>query len=371
MQKEYYTVELIFNPKDMSACAGVRSFLEGFKHLTPNRIEAAIEKGKILLKRNVGYKEACAILQHVRIEGAKCNLKKQVLAQPDDTRMDKNKLTDNTVAKVVAKDVVCPKCSSKQLFTTECRHCGIVFSKIHDPRKPSDRLDARDNAKREEWQLSPGLVSEGPPAKRLTSVRLLIARMAGWRRNVNKWTKKPLSALIDCGVMTLTALFLEITLLFIGKYLWFILSSTQVGEYYAQTHPDAAALIEAILGSGATVFSTHVVLWVLTTNLLLSLFAQITHLARFYLDSDSVVVKCIWILSSALLSAWGIYQKELCPSLPLTFVLTLPPTFCLLKSCLNLTKTILPEMGGIVSRIVKNSSNWDSLLTGIKKLWRA
>ena len=367
MEKDKYTVELIFDPSDTSASASVRSYLEGFGHLTPTRIEAAIAKGKIRLKRNAGYSEAKTILQRVRIEGAKCNLKKQPHAVSGHTRTVDKKRTNHVEAKVATDDVVCPKCKTIQTDTGECRQCGIIYSKVNTSFKPMEKPDAVESAKREGWKRTTGTARDGRPVKLPLSARKLIDRLTGWRPYVTKGKKQQFSALIDCGILFLTALLLEIALLFLGQYLWYILSSTVAGTHFVQTHPEEANLIQALLGAGVLSLSTSVVVWVLTINVILSFCARMIYLDRFYLDSDSLFVKTICILASALASAWVLCQKEFCPSLPLAFMMALPPTLCLLKSCLKLAKTILPEMGSIISGIVQIPSNLGNFITVIKR----
>ncbi len=367
MEKDKYTVELIFDPNDTSACNGVRSFLEGFRHLTPTRIEAAIARGRIRLKRDVGYSEAKTILRRVRIDGAKCNLKKQPHAMPGHTRTVHTNMTEHVAAKAATNDVVCPKCKTVQSDKGECHQCGIIFSKVNASIAQMEKPDVVESAKREDRKHTTGVAQDGRPVQLLLSARNLIDRMTGWRRYVPKGKKQQFSALIDCGILFLTAILLEIALLFLGKYLWYILSSTTAGTHFVTMHPEEANLIQVLLGAGVVGLSTSVVVWVLTINLILSFCARMIYLDRFYLDSDSLFVKTLWILASALASAWILCQKELCPSLPMAFMITLPPTFCLLKSCLKLTKTILPEMGSIIAGIVQIPSNLENLITEIKK----
>ena len=48
-------------------------------------------------------------------------------------------------------------------------------------------------------------------------------------------------------------------------------------------------------------------------------------------------------------------------------MITLPPTLCLMKSCLNLAKTILPETGSIIAGIIHIQSNLGNLIAVKKK----
>lgn len=188
-----------------------------------------------------------------------------------------------------------------------------------------------------------------------------------WRHNVRQWSQKPLNAVLDCTIYFATAFVLEVLLLSLAKYLWFILVATNVGDYYRQSHPHATMVIERILGTGAVTLSVQVVLLVLIVNLMIGLVAQLTHFSRFYLDAGGFIIKLLWISSSTLTTAWITSQRDPSPSLAMAFVLTLPPTLCLLKSCLNLARTISPEVGIIISGIVKAARNRQNILSGIKK----
>ncbi len=371
VQNDDYTVELNFDPNDPSACDGVRSFLKGFRNLTPVRIEAALETGKLVLKRNVGFQEANAIRERVRIVGTRCDLKKHLCVRSETTGIRQRDMTGKKAVEVVSKDIVCPKCKTKQHDSIECRQCGVIISKTQDLPVRSVRKDANDRAIIGERQLPSNSAPKSLVGKWLPMAKKQAVRIGRWSRNVNQLSKRPFSALIDCGALFLSALFLEMVLLYIGNYLWYMLSSTQAGEYYAQRHPDETALINSMLGSGVLEFSLHVVFWVLVINLLLGFFTQFTHLARFYLDSDGIAVRLIWGCSSAVLSAWCIYTRSFCPSLLLSYVAVLPPTFCLLKCCMNFAKTLLPEFGSIIARVVDDKLDWGKIVTGINKKWRS
>jgi hypothetical protein len=307
MNDDRYNVELLFDPENVAARAGVQNFLQGFDHLAPKRIENAIGRGKIILKRNVGYTDAKSVQQRIFIEGATCTLKKQVNRQP----------------------------------------------KIEAPLKEP-----------------PIQQSQIKTDRYLPSFKTLASHLLRWCHNAKQWSQKPLNTILDCVIYMVTAFVLEVTLLFLAKYLWFILAATNVGDYYRQSHPDATMIIDNILGTGTISLSVQVILPVVIVNLLVGLVAQLSHVSRFYLDTCGFLSKLLWICVSTLTTAWIISQKDPSLSLAIAFVLTLPPTLCLLKSCLNLTRTIIPEAGSIIPGLVKAVRNRENILAGSKKAFQ-
>lgn len=172
--------------------------------------------------------------------------------------------------------------------------------------------------------------------------------------------------MLDVAINMVAAFVLEFVLFYLAKYLWFILAATSAGDYYRQSHTDATMIIEKILGTGAVSLSVRVIFLVLIVNLLIGLVAQLTHVSRSYLDTGGFITKLLWISSSTLTTAWITSQRDPSLSLAIAFVLTLPPTLCLLKSGLNLTRTILPELGFIITGLVKAVRNRENILAGIK-----
>ena len=369
MNDARYNVELLYDPENATACDNIRSFLQGFGHIAPNRIEDAIGRGKIVLKRNVGYADAKSIQQRIDIEGASCKLKKRVDRQSGVEAPLKESPLQHTTKKTVTKRIVCPKCNLRQPLHTECRRCGIIFSRIRKPALTSAGQQIKDavprhNIAKGQNKIKPAIALVD---RYLPSFKALTTHLLRWRRNVRQWSQKPLNAILDGAMYTVAAFVLEIVLFYLAKYVWFILAATSVGDYYRQSHPDSIVIIEKILGMGAIALSVRVILLVLIVNLMIGLVAQLTHLSRLYLDTGSFLTKLLWISSSTLTTAWITSQRDPSPPLAIAFMLTLPPTLCLLKSCLNLTRTVLPELGIIISGLVKAARNRANIPAGAKK----
>lgn len=371
MNDARYNVLLLYDPENATACANVRSFLQGFGHIAPNRIEDAIGRGKIVLKRNVGFANAKSIQQRIDIEGATCKLKKRVDRQSGVEAPLEESAVQQTVKKTATKRIVCPKCNLRQPLHTECRRCGIIFSRIRKHTVTSAGQQYKAAAPRHDTAKGQNADKPNPIVDRyLPSFKALTTRLLRWRRNAGQWSQKPLNAALDGAMYTVAAFVLEIVLFYLAKYLWFILAATSIGDYYRLSHPDAIVIIEKMLGMGAISLSVRVIFPVLIVNLLFGLVAQLTHLSRLYLDTGSLVTKLLWICLSTLTTAWITSQRDPSPPLAIAFVLTFPPTLCLLKRCLHLTRTILPELGIIISGLVKAVRNRKSLLAGVKNTSR-
>lgn len=371
MQNELYSVVLRFDPADQGACAHVRAFLQGFNHLDPGRIETTLKKGRLLLKRNADHATALKLQQRIRVSGATCALENQARRQISTGKTLKLgslnlKEGDQKNPDEASPEIICPKCRTLQPPQPECRRCGVVFAKI---RSTPETVKGRT-----EHQPVP---ETGKPdrtesffQRHLPAIKALDARLTQWRRNLQQWSQKPLNALFNCAMLFLTALLLNMLLQFLGKYLWFIYTATTVGEHYIKTFSDAAAVIETLLGRAPVVLAWEVVFLVLVVNLPVALITQFTHISRLYLDSGALIVKSIWIFSSALGTAWLLSQREPLPPLVLAFTLTLLPTVCLLGGCLNLARTLLPEMGAVFSEISRAVRHRDSLITAFKNVYQ-
>jgi hypothetical protein len=236
-------------------------------------------------------------------------------------------------------------------------------------QQKKDAVPHHDTAKRKSTNKPAAFIATTFIDRYLPLFKTLTIHLLRWHRNVKQWSQKPLNAILDCVIYMVTAFVLEVTLLFLAKYLWFILAATNVGDYYKQSHPDATMIIENILGTGAISLSVQVILLVVIVNLLVGLVAQLTHVSQFYLDTGGFLTKSLWIFSSTLATAWITSQRD--PSLPLApaIVLALPPTLCLLKSCLNLARITIPEVRIIISGIIKAVHNRESILANTKNIF--
>ncbi|MEJ2038987.1 MAG: hypothetical protein P8X55_08645, partial [Desulfosarcinaceae bacterium] len=65
-------------------------------------------------------------------------------------------------------------------------------------------------------------------------------------------------------------------------------------------------------------------------------------------------------------TAWLLGQREPLPPLVMAFLLTLPPTLCLLGGCLNLARTLLPEMGAVAAEMARALHRRENLMAALK-----
>jgi hypothetical protein len=375
MQNELYSVVLRFDPADQETCAHVRDFLQGFKNLDPGRIEAALGKGRLLLKRNADHAAALKLQQRIRVNGATFSLEKQSHRQISTGKTLKlgflNQKEDRKSQDGASREIICPKCRTRQPHLSECRRCGVVFAKIRSTPKTDDaRTEPSPVPEAEKKAQNHPDRTETFFQRHLPAIKALNARLTQWRRHLQQWSQKPLNALFNCAMLFLTALLLNIFLLSLGKYLWFIYTATTVGEHFMKNFSGATAVIEALLGRDPVILAWEVAFLVLGANLLMALFSQFTHISRLYLDSGGFMIKLIWIVSSTLGTAWLLSRREPMPPLAVASTLTLMPTLCLLGGCLNLARALLPEMGAVFSEISRAVRHNDSLVTALINIYR-
>lgn len=368
MSDARYRVELHFDPQNQTARTKVHAFLKSFGHLSPRHIKHAVGSGKLILKNNISFTDAVSIQKRVAIEGTTCKIKERVEGGTRKGNAPGRSARRQTVREVSTKQMVCPQCNETQPLHSECRNCGIIFSRINNRSTPSADQQKRDAIPRHDLSgHGDQKEAERPGDRHLLSFKALSTHLLAWRHRVRRWSQKPLNAILDCSAYTAAAFVVQLVLFFTAKYLWYLITATSVGEHYRQSHPAAAMAIEQILNMGVISLSVQVIITALIINLLIGIAAQLTHLSGFYLDGDSAMVKSLWILSSALVTAWFTSQKDPSPPFAMAFVIALPPTLCLLRSCLNLTKTTIPGVGMVISGIAKAVRHRENIQQSIGK----
>lgn len=372
MPDDLYSVVLLFDGCDEAVRAGVRAFLEKRYRIPPKHMDTALDKGRLLIKRDCILSDAQAIRQRIRIVGAVCQLKKQP-QHPNNTAESPN--GDIPVSRGPFESdgtIICPKCQIRQPACAECVSCGIIFDKIHHhpaPRKNHTELAATPENR-------PVVRNVANPFKAFAAVYLpsfqtLCSHLSPPRQKALAWLQKPLNALFSCCVMLLTAVLLETFFIFLLKYLWFIYTATSVGERFIALHGTAAGVIEHIVATGLFLLAWKVVLLVLTVCLLIAYATQLTHISRFFLDSGGFLIKVAWIFPSALAAAWILWGEDPALSYVAAVLLVLLPTMLLLPVCLHLSRATLPEIGAVLSEVIKAARRRDDIIAVLKKRFQA
>jgi hypothetical protein len=370
MTDNLYSVVLLFDACDDAARTGVRTFLENRYRMTPEHMDKALDKGRLLIQRDRTLSDAQSIQQRIRIDGTVCQLKQQT-QQPSNSSESLNGDSIASEASEPDRTIICPKCQTRQPVNSECLNCGVIYDRIHQqpaPRKNRTEMD--------ETRENQSIAGEGArplkafAARRLPLFYALNNHLSHWRGEAVAWVRKPLNAVFSCCIMALTALLLETVLIFLVKYLWFIYTATSVGERFIALHSDAAEVLVYIAGVEAFLLAWEAVFLSLTVCLLIAYMTQLTHFSRFYLDTGVLLIKVVWIFSTALASAWIMWGKDPALTYVTTVLLVLPPTMLLLPVSLHLARATLPEMGAILSEIIRAVRRRDDIIAVLKKRYR-
>ncbi|MEJ2038183.1 MAG: hypothetical protein P8X55_04540, partial [Desulfosarcinaceae bacterium] len=367
MREDFYNVVLRFDPGNEKACTEVYTFLKNFNKLDPVRVEKALGRGRVLLKRDITQTEALKLQQRIQIGGAVCEVERQTRRQTGGNDTPKANPAEKHHPGMAGREIVCPRCKTRQSRQIECRHCGVVFAKIRKAPQSVDN-EFQDTPP----QSNPASGPEKPVRLKerakvfLPAFKRLQGKWIHWGQALQEWSQKPLNALLNCAVLFLTAFLLDVFLILVAEYLWFIYTATTVGEHYMKAYPEATAAIGALLAGSPATLAWEVVGLVLIANLLLALITQFFHVSRLYLDSGGFILKACWIAPSALGTAWLLGQREPLPPLVMAFLLTLLPTLCLLGGCLNLARTLLPELGAVAAELARALHLRENLMAALK-----
>lgn len=371
MTDNLYSVVLLFNACDEAVRTSVRAFLKSRYRMTSEHMDKALDKGRLLIQRDRTLSEAQSIQQCIRIDGAVCRLKKQ----PQQPNNPGESLNGDSIASETSepdRTIICPKCRTRQPVYSECLNCGIIYDRIH--QQPVQR---KNRTEMDETREKQSIAGEGErPFKSFATRHLplfytLNSHLSHWRREAVAWVQKPLNALFSCCIMVLTALLLETFFIFMVKYLWFIYTATAVGERFIDRHSDVAEVLAYIAGVEAFLLAWEVVFLSLTVCLLIAYATQLTHISRIYLDTGIFLIKVVWIFSTALAAAWIMWGEDPALAYVATVLLMLPPSILLLPVSLHLARATLPEMGAILSEIIKAVRRRDDILAVLKKRYRA
>lgn len=367
MTDDLYAVVLLFDACDDAVRAGVRTFLENRYRMTSGQMGKALDKGRLLIWRDCMLSDAQSIQQRIRIDGAVCRVKKQ----PQHRNNSGEFLSGDSItseASETDRTIICPKCQTRQPVNSECLNCGVIYDRIHQQPAP-----LKNGTEMSETREKPSIAGEVErplkafAARHLPLFSALNSQLSHWRREAVTWVQKPLNALFSCFIMVLTALLVETLFIFLVKYLWFIYTSTSVGERFIALHGDAAEVLAYIAGVEAFFLAWEVVFLSLTVCLLIAYMARLTHFSRFYLDTGVLLIKAVWIFSTALAAAWIMWGEDPALTYVAAVMLMLPPTMLLLPVGLHLARATLPEMGVILSGIIKAVRRSDDIIAVLKK----
>ena len=166
---------------------------------------------------------------------------------------------------------------------------------------------------------------------------------------IQQWSKRLADAVFRCVVVFLVAMALNVGLLFLARIVWFIYTSTAVGQVYLAKFANEASGILHLMHSNPALVGWQASITVLVICVLVGIAAQWFHLIRFfYLPFGFMGHSLLWVLPLMGLSGWHLYHKGFTNQMGISCALTLLPSLLLLPCCIHLVQTTVPEMGTLI-----------------------
>ncbi len=375
MESARYNVLLNYDPENQEIHQKVMTCLSRLDPTVLKRLEKVNLNGRLIVKRDADLATARRLEQILRDTGALCcvqKLKLQPLPTAEQAPLSGSRLA-STQQGTDPLLTACPNCGYQQPPGTECRTCGIIFSKFRIRRKAAQN-DApaigKNPPKGHHTSRILNKVRQSAPAvvALLEKIQhpLRADKLTGWARRVA-------DRVIRCGIVFFIALFLQIGLLSVGKMLWFLYVSTPMGQYYLEKLPEKTEMLLRIVNADPLILGWDTTLAALFVGLFLGCVAQVMHLIRYLYESQGFVGKlALWIVPSMAITAWVITRQHPYPDYALAGTLAALPILCMLSSCLYLAQTVLPEIGDlrkIIALIHKNrEKTWGQIIKKIR-IW--
>ena len=375
MDNNRYTVILHYDHNNIETREKVIACLSRLDSTTSERFEKTKLTGQLIIKRSTDLATARRLKHILRDTGARCSVQKQTSKTPPAIGKHQESAGSLPVSHLETNPLLirCPNCGYQQPPVLECRVCSIVISKAR-PRRESEPVEVPSAEKH---------LSKHHEKSRFLSAVRHYARpiVALWKKiqhpiaiqKLTTWTQRVADRLIRCALVFIIALILEIGLLSLGKMLWFLYTSTSVGQYYLEKLPEKAEMFQRVVHADPLTLGWDTTLTVLYIGLLIGCAAQMLHLIRYLYESQGIIGKLVlWFLPSVGLTAWIISQRHPYPEYGLATTLVTVPTLCMLSSCLYLAQTMLPgigEFGKILTIVFKNrEKTWGTIFKKIR-IW--
>ncbi len=315
-------------------------------------MDTLLKRGRVVLKRNADPDKDRRIVALLAETGAICRFEKAA----------DNAIADEAGKPLPAKTMVCPKCHRAQKWAAECSHCGLIIDKFKTqieqaqsptqvPQTPLKPVDKASESRPRLWDTLKA--QYGPSIEK--ALNWLKGNPVG-NKKIQQWSKRIADAIFRCMVVFMVTLLLEIGLLYLARMVWFVYTSTTVGQVYLSKFGGDANGIQYLLQSNMAMVGWQTSITVLVLCILFGIAAQWFHLIRFlYLPFGLLGHTLLWVLPLTGLSAWYLYQEGLTNQMGISCALTILPSLLLLPCCLQFAQTALPEMGTII-RVSKGAA---------------
>jgi len=296
--------------------------------------------GRLVIKRQAHPEKDKALAERLDATGARCMFEAH---SPPAIRPAGKKPDPRG-------EIICPKCGHRQVQTDECHHCGIIFSKVK-PRSQSVQLQASAQKTIE--------VPKPMPAIKATALALVWRAGLEKRRlffewlkgsthtdsRIRRWSQRFGDVLSRLAVSLCITLLLEIILLFLGRYLWFIFSWTPIGQHYHEMAAEQALMLDHLFQANVFSQAGQATFAAVGALLFLSAIGRFTMVSRFLFDPFGFLGQTLfWMLPITLLTAWVGQWQGIWDYFAVAFGLLLIPTLCLAGRTMELAGMVVPEI---------------------------
>lgn len=358
---------LYFDPDHAPTKKKVKNCLIRLSPENDDRVDSLLKQGRVVLKRNADPEKERRIIELLAKAGGVCHFE-SVGSPPTQ---------DQHVASA-PENMVCPKCKRAQKMAEECIHCGVIITKAKQqtlPKRP-----------RPTDPLFPS-ASSGKAVESKSHIRDVFKKRCGpsfekaWRwlsgnplggEKVQQWYRRLGDALSRCAVVFLVTLALEVGLLYLSRVVWFIYTSTSVGQVYLAKFGNDANGIVHLMQSNVAIVGWQAAAVAFGVCILLGVAAQWFHLIGFlYLPFGFLGHTIIWGLPLTGISAWLLYQQDITITMNTSCAVTILPSLLLLPCGLQLVQTVVPEMGAVLRIGKRAAGGWDAHIDQMKYTIRA
>jgi hypothetical protein len=167
-----------------------------------------------------------------------------------------------------------------------------------------------------------------------------------------EYIKTLCGALLEAGILIVSATALYAVLLYFSKMLWHVYVATDVGQYYLAECPIHAQRTINVLGRNLLEFSLKMSVLAFLVCMALAVVCQLLHISRFlYLNRGMFGRIAICGLPLTVLVAWFAMSEFGLPEWHAAYTYSLVPTLAVFAGCFNLAEKLFPEIGDILKRI--------------------
>lgn len=340
MDDDSYNLVLDFDANDPETYEKVHNCLMRLSPDTKEKLDRFLVHGKVILKRKADPKKDRHIVELLRHTGGVCRFEKA---------LQSNAKKSNSTP---GPKIICPQCQRSQTLSLACCYCGVIIEKAQKLRQV--QLQAKTSPAVPVAVSIPLLTT---PRKTFRDRGLDgVRRIWTWmqydrfeKAKIQRWSQRLGDALMRCAIVFVIALILEIGWLYLGAWMWFIYTSTPVGQYYLSAANPIAESIAAIAQMDLTALGWQASLTAFYLCLFAGAIGQFCHLIRYFHEPFGFSAKgLLWGLPLSAAAAWVLSREATVIRFSIAYVIVFVPTLVMMNRCFCLAQAVIPELGTLV-----------------------